>query len=561
MQIGLGLSMRGPKGLTVVQRAINILRKYGTDAHVYLPGVGVLNGLTAGNYIDSTGTKAGVVDNPVGLLLDAAGGLGVELIIANMLSSGGNVISDLGGGIYKLTMNGSDPFVEFQFTNQGALSSRAHKIEFDVWTDSGQPTELNLVTYDNTVGEVLFSPSTLGFTQGAIKQAIKRWSTVNANTGFSVRFDGKDPLVAGSYFYFKVPIVREVTGIAASQALTGAKPRLERGLRNLLTWSGDFTNAVWVAQLTASKSGTSLLMPAMGDRAFNNTPSIPAGPATLAFTLSGVGTIDLWAYNGTNGNIGATQFTLTAVPTLYVININPTVTGTNPYFGRNATTGTATATSVVVTSGAIFQGTLTAAQIQANGGIPLTGAVAASNPDAGRYSWAFDGGDSLALGSVPFQMGDDHWVVTVAKLDAIGTQQALFCLANSGNVLPVVSLHVQSNGYLTGYWRGDGGVDHSKDRPVSLVSGTPFTASIRRTGGAAPTGSCSVNGVRSLEGSLSAIGAATLNTATLAAWVRTSTQYLHVGSNYVTICGKGTISDADLLTIERAFGALNGVQI
>lgn len=59
----------------------NILRTYGTDAHVYLPGIGVINGLTAGNYLDSAGTTAATVDNPVGLVLDAANGqLSAELI-------------------------------------------------------------------------------------------------------------------------------------------------------------------------------------------------------------------------------------------------------------------------------------------------------------------------------------------------------------------------------------------------------------------------------------------------------------------------------------------------
>jgi len=52
---------------------IAILRKYGTDAHLYLPGIGVINGFTAGNYLDSAGTTLATVDNPVGLVLDGNG--------------------------------------------------------------------------------------------------------------------------------------------------------------------------------------------------------------------------------------------------------------------------------------------------------------------------------------------------------------------------------------------------------------------------------------------------------------------------------------------------------
>jgi len=68
--------------LGLVQRAIGILRKYGADAHVYLPGVGTISGITAGNYLDSAGVTAASVDNPVGLSLDAlqAANDGTELI-------------------------------------------------------------------------------------------------------------------------------------------------------------------------------------------------------------------------------------------------------------------------------------------------------------------------------------------------------------------------------------------------------------------------------------------------------------------------------------------------
>ena len=79
---GVRLSKMGSASkLGLVAKAIGILRKYGTDAHVYLPGIGTVSGLTAGNYLDSAGTTAATVDNPVGLSLDAlqAMTLGSEL--------------------------------------------------------------------------------------------------------------------------------------------------------------------------------------------------------------------------------------------------------------------------------------------------------------------------------------------------------------------------------------------------------------------------------------------------------------------------------------------------
>jgi hypothetical protein len=59
---------------TLIQQAINTLRQI-DGAHVYLPGEGSVFGLRAGNYIDSAGTLAGVLDSPVGRVEDVFGGI------------------------------------------------------------------------------------------------------------------------------------------------------------------------------------------------------------------------------------------------------------------------------------------------------------------------------------------------------------------------------------------------------------------------------------------------------------------------------------------------------
>lgn len=53
-----------------------LLGKYAPNAHLYLPGPlgGVIQGLQPGNYQESAGTTLSGVDDPVGLVLDAAGG-------------------------------------------------------------------------------------------------------------------------------------------------------------------------------------------------------------------------------------------------------------------------------------------------------------------------------------------------------------------------------------------------------------------------------------------------------------------------------------------------------
>ncbi len=79
--VNIPVARRNPQSLAA--QVLSILRKYGTDAHVYLPGIGVINGLTAGNYLDSAGTTAATVDNPVGLVVDSGGINAIQATTAN----------------------------------------------------------------------------------------------------------------------------------------------------------------------------------------------------------------------------------------------------------------------------------------------------------------------------------------------------------------------------------------------------------------------------------------------------------------------------------------------
>lgn len=56
--------------LSRVKMGLRVLRKYGSNAHLWLPGVGYINGQQLGNYLDSAGTTLATVDNPVGLVKD-----------------------------------------------------------------------------------------------------------------------------------------------------------------------------------------------------------------------------------------------------------------------------------------------------------------------------------------------------------------------------------------------------------------------------------------------------------------------------------------------------------
>lgn len=73
-------------GSTVLGLAV--LRSFGADAHLYLPGVGYANGIDAGNWLD-TSFASTAVDQPVGLAMDAANtSRGPELVVNGDFSSG-----------------------------------------------------------------------------------------------------------------------------------------------------------------------------------------------------------------------------------------------------------------------------------------------------------------------------------------------------------------------------------------------------------------------------------------------------------------------------------------
>lgn len=72
MRFGRNFRRGGSPQKTPTQRAIAFLRSLGSDAHVWLPGVGSVNGLYANNYILSDGsTGLAPVDQYVGLVKDA----------------------------------------------------------------------------------------------------------------------------------------------------------------------------------------------------------------------------------------------------------------------------------------------------------------------------------------------------------------------------------------------------------------------------------------------------------------------------------------------------------
>lgn len=90
---------------TLVQQALAILARYGSAANLYLPGVGAINGIAAGNWLDSAGTTAATVDNPVGRADNARGGAHLT-----QATTANKPVLRLSGGVYAWDFVSSDSF-------------------------------------------------------------------------------------------------------------------------------------------------------------------------------------------------------------------------------------------------------------------------------------------------------------------------------------------------------------------------------------------------------------------------------------------------------------------
>lgn len=475
--------LRAPRLPSLTQLAIAILRKFGTDAHVYLPGANgvAVSGLLSNNYTLSNGsTGYSAVDGTAGLVLDGAGSVGPELVTNGDFSDGatgwtaspGTQTSALAGAAWRIaSVDGSG--VSVAQTTLMPTVGKTYKVSVEITATAGSGILIDLGGATspslNTVGVKEFFLTCTS----TVALVVKRGGVCDTT------FDNVS--------------VKEVTGIHITQSTTASKPALRGGLYNLLLNSAT----------PATQSVT-----------------CAAAPYTLA--LYGTGSV---ALSGT----GSGTLNGTGASDLVVLNFTPTA-------------GSVTFTkSGTVSSFGLFQGTLTAAQILAEGGIPLTTSTAASNSGAGRCSWQFDGvNDSLALSSVPFQMSDDHCVIAGARAD-IATASCVFGLGGAGGQR--IAVLYSNAGTLVARWTDDAAANSAPTVGSGVVTGTPFVATARKVGSAKYA---RLNGSQTAAEN-TAVGTTTVTTANIGWW----TGVFHTGAIGPVIVIKGTISDSDLLTLER----------
>jgi len=544
--------------LGLVHKAIGILRKYGTNAHVYLPGVGTISGITAGNYLDSAGTTAASVDNPVGLSLDALQAMTLGAELAPALSAGNGWITETGWslGANQTTATSAGAGTS-TYKAIGSTNGNTYQVTF---TLSGYVSGSCYATLFNGVNGPAISANGT-YTCTLTRNYVTDLAGVAAATpNFSGTISGLS--------------IKQIPGVHATQGTTANKPILRRGLLNLATWSMDVSNAAWTANVAGSASAIA--------RTPSYTTSPDGYPATrIQISLnSGTATGDIsYLYQSvipstticTGGiyiksnttdcsmymRIGNSEYTIAVTSAWTLIpNVCPAGNTSSQFaFGLRGGQSSPCSNSIDVSiaSAGLFQGTYTAQQIIDAGGIPLTTSAAASNPSAGKYWWQFDGSnDSLSLSAPLFQMSDDHAVI--AGFNAAVINKYIFSQNNTAATTLVASLRIDAAGAPNALWQDDSATLVNVASSTSCI-GLNTVATGVKIGNAKRL---RVNGVQQGATNNTVLGATTLNTASIGSY---TTAGNFQGSIYPVIAIKGTVSDADLLTLERFVGQLSGVSI
>ena len=432
---------------SVITQAIAVLRRFGSDAHVYLPGVGMLNGLQAGNYLDSAGTTQGTVNQPVGLVLDAAGGFGVELVTNGDFSAGAAGWTISGGGTLPTISAGQLVFAQ----TDGQYSFCRRDLNSALVAGKTYMVSVACTAYTGGTSQIVLLGGTVAAT--TIPVGINAFSfmfvAVSANTGVEVSRTASSTLVAS----FDNISIREVTGIHAQQPTTSAKPILRRGAVNLLTYSGDFSNAVWVK---GNVNPGSIVTGPTGLQNARQMQFIYSSPITRLYQDTGVTsangtkyTFAVWLRSAVNVNINVgVERSGPADGESVVAQITPswqlvTFSHSGVFSGASAVRAVVFSYDVAFNASlevgplALFQGTYTAAQIQALGGIPTT-LTAPVSTALGAYWWDTSGSKSLVA---TFPAGNE----SVTVINATPTGQVT---TTDQNVVGAYSINTNTNGRI-----------------------------------------------------------------------------------------------------------------
>lgn len=544
----LGLDPAYDNGSTVWSDAIDVLRGFGANAHIFGLGPKIVSGLNIGQYRDSIGTATGLVDQTVGLAFDAGGVTGIELAGATRNTYNATWSSTT----YPITVTSTaalnygilyNPLLTIGSMYQVVVTWSGNSLNRNLSFDDGQGpanTQMQSTAVNGTINAVFIAASTTFFM-------------------YAAGIGG-----AGETFTINNISVREVTGSHAKQSTAANRPILRRGAVNLLTYSQDFSNAAWVKSnvtLTPgqidSAGGTSATRKVVGAGSEHQAIAVTASTTyTAVFRCKNNGGTEasyaIYDNTGAAFIIGVTSY-LSQISAGWAHVVIPFTTPVSCVSIRIYDASSAANTDLISEGCALFQGTYTASQIQALGGIPLTTTAPAST-SGGNYYWEFDGvNDSLAISTPLFQMTDDWCVIAGEK--QISESGAIFgmstALASTTELLTIAQAVGKAQVYIS-----YGG------QTVNLIASSPtitntFTVLAGRKVGTNLVGR--QNGAQFGTASTSSIVSSAFTNGTLGGYWASAG--ILAGSIYPVIAIKGTVTDAQLLILEKWIGSMSGVTI
>lgn len=519
-----------------VPQMLAVLRKFGTDAHLYLPGPG----------IPILGPELADFSK-----IASATGVTVDTVSKTIYFDGSQ--SDWGGpgctngGI--TTSNGKTYVVAF------TLTRTAGSVKFSVGPDvydaaSGSYTRQQAGNGGSILIQSYSAPSRfVGVISGiSIKEVIGYTNTINGITAGNYRDSvGTTHASVGG----NVGMVLDGAGsIHASQATTGYQPKLRGGIVNLLLWSNDLSNAAWAAFGGTSKAASAVTLGNTYTTGIYQQRGFSVGAqVTAAFVVSGtpgvVVSLSITDVGGAYPNTSV-QVVLTDQPTLHVVNRTLTQVACTAQLIDYGTS-----TTVVIGGIGLFAGTLTAQQILSTGGIPLTTTAPASS-SAGAYMWEFDGvDDRFTLSSPVFQAADDYCVFASLTCKNPADTAVVFAQGAGSSRCPVI---YTISGSLIVEWLDDTAAGQSITL-ATVEANKVYAVSVRKVGN---TLYARVN-AGAWQSAVYTPSTTTVTTANIGC---TPAGAAFFGGNVLYVSPiKGNLSQEEVTAVERGLAALSGYSV
>lgn len=377
----------------------------------------------------------------------------------------------------------------------------------------------------------------------------------------------------------------------ATQGTAGYKPILRGKVKNLFQYSEDLSHSSWtksgvtVSSVITSSPSNNTSYKLVEDsttathRVFNNVTIVSGAIYTASFYVKNINRQFIQAnltslstnlrvvFDISNGivsdaNAGGTSPISSSISSItngwYRCSVTFTATASGsvslPIGGNSSSTGNGQSYTGSSSDAFYLWGVQLELGSTANPYIPTTSAAASSS--YGPYWLDFDGTDDrLQLGSVPFQLQDDPFMVfgNLAFLDAT-IHRRIFSTGNSSGT-PVIQLY---NTYVTGVVS----VNYKDDAATSI-----FIASSGDSSNKAIVNSSYKYGNRKVIRKNTVLGQtnnAALSTSTnVLSYIgadMTPSNFLK-GNLYFIALGKGNVSDLEITKIEKYAAKLSGAQL